>query len=103
MSIQSERRRAFLRFLAASPLAMKAFAAEDAAPADAKDVIDVMDFEALAKKALPPAHWGYMATGVDDDVTLRTNREAMQHYQLRARRLIDVSKADLSVEVFGQK
>ena len=62
-----------------------------------------MDFEPLAKKALPPAHWGYMATGVDDDFTLRTNHEAMQHYQLRARRLIDVSKADLSVDVFGQK
>jgi len=42
-----------------------------------------------------------MATGVDDDLTLRMNREAMTHYQLRARRLVGVVKADLHTEVFG--
>ncbi len=92
-------RREFLRFLAASPLAF----AQESNPAitDAKDALNVMDFEPLARKALPPAHWGYMATGVDDDVTLRANREAMAHYQLRARRLAGVAKADLKTEVFG--
>ena len=40
-------------------------------------------------------------TGVDDDFTLRMNREAFEHYQLRVRRLVDVSKADLKTEVFG--
>src|SRR5215203_4538987 len=62
-------RREFLRFLAASPL----LAADPQEPA-AKDALSVMDFEALAHKALPPAHWGYMSTGVDDDLTLRANR-----------------------------
>lgn len=66
-----------------------------------KDALNVMDFEPLARKALPPAHWGYMATGVDDDKTLRINREAFDHYQLRARRLVDVTRADLKTEVFG--
>jgi len=60
-----------------------------------------MDFELLARKALPPAHWGYLTTGVDDDKTLRMNREAFDHYQLRARRLVDVTHADLKTEVFG--
>jgi isopentenyl diphosphate isomerase/L-lactate dehydrogenase-like FMN-dependent dehydrogenase len=60
-----------------------------------------MDFEPLARKALAPGHWGYLATGVDDDVTLRVNREAFWHYQLRARRLVDISKADLKINVFG--
>ena len=32
-----------------------------------------MDFEEAAWRALPPAHWGYMATGVDDDPTLKAN------------------------------
>jgi 4-hydroxymandelate oxidase len=91
-------RREFLRFLAASPLAL---AQEPTAITNAKDALDVMDFEPLARKALPPAHWGYMATGVDDDLTLRANREAMSHYQLRARRLTGVSKVDLRTEVFG--
>jgi 4-hydroxymandelate oxidase len=103
MSTREQHRRAFLRFLAASPLAARAFAQEAAMPSNPKDVQDVMDFEPLARKALPPAHWGYMATGVDDDLTLRMNREAMQHYQLRARRLVDVSKADLSTTIFGQR
>ena len=96
-------RRAFLRFLAASPLAlqMRADEALPAVPTTLKDVLNVMDLEPLAHKALPPAHWGYMATGVDDDITLRTNREAFQHFQLRARRLVDVSKVDLRTEVFG--
>ena len=92
-------RREFLRFLAASPLMSRAWAQD--LPASPKDALSVMDFEPLARKALPPAHWGYMATGVDDDVTLRMNREAFSHYQLRARRLVDVSHADLKTEVFG--
>src|SRR5580704_1713392 len=80
----SDRRR-FLRFLAASPLAAMAWAQDPALTiTQPKDALDVMDFEPLARKALPPAHWGYMATGVDDNKTLRINREAFDHYQLRA-------------------
>jgi len=93
-------RREFLRFLAASPLIGRAFA-QELNSTSAKDVLDVMEFEPLARKALPPAHWGYMATGVDDEVTLRMNREAFQNYQLRARRLVDVTHADLKTTVFG--
>jgi 4-hydroxymandelate oxidase len=91
-------RRAFLQFLAASPL----FAADPQAPT-AKDALSVMDFEPLAHKALPPAHWGYMSTGVDDDLTLRANREAMAHFQIRARRLVGAAKPDLTREIFGKK
>ncbi len=100
--MSSSARRDFLRFLAASPLASYAFA-QDITINSAKDAINVMDFEPLAKKALPPAHWGYLSTGVDDDATLRANREAFAHFQIRARRLVDVSKVDLSTTVFGAK
>src|ERR1700688_62909 len=97
----SDRRR-FLQFLAASPLAARAWAEDSLAPITRpKDAVNIMDFEPLARKTLPPAHWGYMATGVDDDKTLRMNREAFGHYQLRARRLVDVTQADLRTEVFG--
>lgn len=98
MGVCLSARREFLRFLACSPLAI----AQESTPiTNAKDALNVMDFEPLAHKALPPAHWGYMATGVDDDLTLRMNREAMGHYQLRARRLVGVAKADLRTEVLG--
>jgi isopentenyl diphosphate isomerase/L-lactate dehydrogenase-like FMN-dependent dehydrogenase len=42
-----------------------------------------------------------MASGVDDDLTLKANREGYQHIELRTRRLIDVSHVDTRVDLFG--
>jgi isopentenyl diphosphate isomerase/L-lactate dehydrogenase-like FMN-dependent dehydrogenase len=42
-----------------------------------------------------------MASGVDDDGTLKANREGFAHYRLRPRRLVDVTTVDLRTEVFG--
>jgi len=70
---------------------------------DPKQAINVFDFEPVARSVLPPAHYGYMATGVEDDATLRANREAFGKIQLRPRRLVDVSRVDMSVELFGEK
>ena len=100
-------RRRFLEFLAASPLAWYVGAAS--APAFASDLaiaspdlaLNVFDFEAAARQVLPPAHFGYLATGVDDDTTLQANREAFARYQLRPRRLVDVRAVDASVTLFG--
>ena len=63
--------------------------------------LTVLDFEEAARRVLPPAHWGYMASGVDDDATIRANREGFAHFRLRPRRLVDVSTVDLRTEVFG--
>jgi len=63
--------------------------------------INVMDFEPVARKILPPAHFGYLATGVDDDATVRLNHDAYSRIQIRSRRLVDVSKIDMSVRLFG--
>ena len=65
--------------------------------------MDVMDFEPAARKALPPAHFGYLATGVDDDGTVRANREGYLRIQIRARRLINVENIDMSASLFGTK
>jgi len=62
---------------------------------------DVLDFEPAARKALPPAHFGYLATGVDDDATVRANREGYSRIQIRSRRLVDVGKIDTSVRLLG--
>src|SRR5579863_5622768 len=104
---QSRSRRNFLRFLAASPLfaglPARAWQAHtlDEILANPKDALDVMDFEAAARKALPAAHWGYMASGVDDNFTRDLNHEAYKRIQLRPRKLVDVSKIDTRVELFG--
>src|SRR5262249_32032833 len=117
-------RRQFLQFLAASPLlgAGHAFAGEGLAPrtklpdpltwapmrADElikspKEAINVFDFEPVCRENVPPAHFGYMASGIDDEVTLRANREGFLKFQLRPRRLVDVSKVDMSTEILGVK
>ncbi len=100
-------RRAFLRFLAASPLLAALDWPASAQSGDvitrAKDALDVFDFEAVARRTLSPAHLGYLDTGTDDDGTVRANREGFSRYQLRMRRLIDISKVDTSVALFGTR
>ena len=63
--------------------------------ADPSQALDVFDFEPVMKKNVPPAHFGYMATGVDDEMTLRANREGFRKLALRPRRLVDVSRIDI--------
>jgi 4-hydroxymandelate oxidase len=112
----STARREFLRFLAASPYVaalggVSAFlelrAAGQTAPNQADpitspaDALNVFDFEEAARRKVLPGHWAYMASGVDDDVTLRANRDGYSHLQLRPRRLRDATKVDMRVDLFG--
>jgi isopentenyl diphosphate isomerase/L-lactate dehydrogenase-like FMN-dependent dehydrogenase len=119
----AEDRRQFIKWLSASPLLTLPIAdnvraenfvkrADPAVwPADLpndlisnpKDAVNVFDFEPVAFKNVPHAHFGYMASGVDDEVTLRANRTSFQKFALRPRRMRDVSKIDMSVTMFGSK
>jgi isopentenyl diphosphate isomerase/L-lactate dehydrogenase-like FMN-dependent dehydrogenase len=90
-------RRELLRFLAASP-----FAARLHGQTSPADLLSVADFEALTRGKLPPAHLGYLLSGVDDDLTLQANRDGFQRFALRTRKLVDGSKTDLSTEVLGE-
>ncbi len=74
----------------------------DAVPITADKVLSIADFEALARAKLPPAHFGYIATGADDDRTVLLNHEAYSHIEIRSRRFNDVSKVDTSRTVFGK-
>jgi 4-hydroxymandelate oxidase len=115
---QFDNRRRLLKWLSASPLAaspalalagvdrpskleqLEAVAALIGKPEDA---INVFDFEPVFFKNVPPAHVGYMAAGIDAEATLKANREAFSKYYLRPRRLVDVTKVDTGVEIFGVK
>jgi 4-hydroxymandelate oxidase len=122
---QATSRRRFIQFLAASPLfagtSIAALAQEGVYPqrppdpyvwaprdyehliSSPKDALDVFDFEPVMHKNVPPSHFGYLASGVDDDVSLRANRAGFLKFQLRPRRLVDVSKIDTTTEILGQK
>src|SRR3984957_5353487 len=115
----STARREFLKFLAASPyvaalggvaayLERSALAQTTPQANPQSDVImspaealDVLYFEEAARRKVPAGHWAYMASGVDDDATLRANRDGYKHVQLRPRRLRDATKVDMRVSLFG--
>ena len=111
-------RRRLLQFIAGSPLCIYGgnALAEGALPSDPmawaprdldnltanpKDALSVFDFEPVMRKNVPSAHFGYMATGLDDEATLRANREGFRKFQLRPRRLVDVTNVDMRTELFG--
>jgi hypothetical protein len=98
-NIRAASRRRFLQYCAASPLLASGALAAEAMEAPSKlpdpmmwappgsidliktpkEAINVFDFEPVARKNVPPAHFGYMASGIDDEVTLRANREGRHH------------------------
>jgi len=84
-----------------TPSPSRAFSRPPPPVTSAGQVLNVMGFEPLARAALPPAHFGYIATGVDDDFTVARNHEAFAHYEIRARRFSDLSHLDMSRSVLG--
>ncbi len=119
---RAESRRSFLRFLAQSPLlygltgtlaATAARAQDDAVLSGAlafKDVIksvdealNVWDFEAAMRARVNAGHYAYMAQGADDFGTIAANRAGFTKIKLRPQRLVDVSKIDMTTEIFARR
>src|SRR6185295_1065041 len=103
---ETTRRRVLKSILTAPALfglarALRASAEDDPFIASAAEARDVFDFERLARAKLPPAHWGYLKTGVDGDATLHANDAGFANYSLRVRRLVDISRIDTSISLFG--
>ena len=117
-------RRAFLSFLAASPiLACAGFTsrwvedlleetanAQDSAALgrqnevvikSVREALNVFDFDAVARTKLSPAHYTFITDGSFNNETLRANREGFSKYEIRLRRLTGISKVDQSVRIFG--
>jgi 4-hydroxymandelate oxidase len=61
--------------------------------------VNVWDYEKAARENLSDTAWAYYASGADDQITLRDNREAFQRIALHYRVLVDVSERDASTTV----
>lgn len=105
-------RRQLLRFLLSSPLLaapgllgpVRALARpEFAVPESLDEVLDVFQMQRVAQKALDAEAWHFVVNGADDMRTMEANRTAFDEWQLRVRRLVDVSRIDMGVEILGQK
>ena len=64
-------------------------------------MINLFDYEREAERRIPPSHWGYIAGGANDEVTLGANREAFDRILIRYRTMLDVSRRDLATTVLG--
>jgi isopentenyl diphosphate isomerase/L-lactate dehydrogenase-like FMN-dependent dehydrogenase len=102
-------RRQLIQFLAASPLFAgikpgRLLANGLSSLIDSPDdALDVFDFQRVAEQVLPPAHYGYLATGTDGDETLRANRAAVEKIYLRAMRMVDTARIDTRLKLLGQE
>ncbi|MCO5562992.1 hypothetical protein L7F22_016628 [Adiantum nelumboides] len=66
-------------------------------------VVNVSEYEALAKQKLPKMAYDFYASGGEDQWTLHHNTTAFSTIRLRPRVLVDVSKIDISTFILGFK
>lgn len=104
--------RQFLLFAAGSPLlAAQSNRSSDPGrtgypPTYADEVmgpVNLHEFEEIAKSKIHKLAYDFIAGGVDDELTLRANRESLQRLRIRPRVMVDVADVDPAIELFGKK
>lgn len=66
-------------------------------------ILNLHDFESIARRVLPPKAWAYYSSAADDEITLRENRGAYLRIWFRPQILVDVEKVDFSTTILGQR
>ena len=74
-----------------------------ASKSDLEALVSLFDFEAEAHKRISHGAWERIAGGSADEITLRWNHQAYENIRLKPRILVDVSKIDTRVTLFGQE
>ncbi|MBJ7290936.1 alpha-hydroxy-acid oxidizing protein [Williamsia sp.] len=62
---------------------------------------DFAELERRAQRAMGPRAWAYIAGGAGEGATMRSNRAAFDRWAIVPRVLRDVSRRDLSIDLFG--
>ena len=101
-------RRRFLQFLAASPLAAlpadMAWAYPDRAqPQSLREILNIFQLDKVCQRTLSRESYHFIVGAADDGLTKLANREAYAKVRLRPRRLVDVSRIDTSLTLFGKQ
>jgi isopentenyl diphosphate isomerase/L-lactate dehydrogenase-like FMN-dependent dehydrogenase len=65
--------------------------------------LNVLEYEEYAREYLPKNAYDYYASGADDMVSLRENRDAFKRLILRPRVMRDVSNMDTSTTLLGHR
>jgi lactate 2-monooxygenase len=65
--------------------------------------VDYATLEQRASAAMPPSVLGYVQGGCGDEFTQRNNADAFRHWGMTPRMMVDCSKRDLSIELFGMR
>ncbi len=69
--------------------------------ADLRSIVNLGEYEALARAAMDPARWDYIAGGAWDEQSIAEAGDAWRRRRLRPRVLVDVSHVDPSTDMAG--
>lgn len=65
-------------------------------------VVNLHEFEDLARKNVSEQAYNYIAAGAADELTLKANRTAFGDFWVRRKVMVDVSRVDTTVNLFGR-
>ncbi|KAJ7594884.1 FMN-dependent dehydrogenase-domain-containing protein [Mycena floridula] len=65
------------------------------------EILNLHDFEFVARSVLPEKAWAYYSSAADDEITIRENHAAYHRIWFRPRILRNVSKVDWSTKILG--
>jgi 4-hydroxymandelate oxidase len=85
------------------PLASSRTQNQSTSTPDLDRLLSLFDFESAARARISHGAWERISGGAADELTLRWNRDAYDHIRLKPRILVDVSKIDTRVDLFGQE
>lgn len=103
MRLPTSRRDVLLSMLGVAALPASRLHGQNAAGADLERLLSLFDFETGARARVAHGAWERISGAAADEITMRWNREAYDHIRLKPRILMDVSKLDTRVTLFGQE
>ncbi|KAK7472416.1 hypothetical protein VKT23_000530 [Stygiomarasmius scandens] len=65
------------------------------------EILNLHDFEYVAKQVMPEKAWAYYSSAADDEITIRENHAAFHRIWFRPRILRDVAEVDYSTKILG--